>query len=226
VLSAVELMRWDIPLFLLTCANRENRLISFSFVSLPAPPPSQPPMSSILAAAAAKTHENSSSLDPPAAAAAGSDATSASSDAFVCDQAQHPSSACAVDPAGPGGAEGTAVVSSCHCGLVHVQVSTAPTEVTNCNCSICGRLGTLWAYYPRASVSVRGHTAAYAWRDEDIAFHRCPRCGCTTHWAPFRDAQRDRMGVNARLMPLDVQQRARVRKLDGAHTEKYVDEEQ
>jgi hypothetical protein len=34
------------------------------------------------------------------------------------------------------------------------------------------------------------------------------------------------MGVNARLMPLGVQQRARVRTLDGAQTEKYVDEEQ
>ena len=38
------------------------------------------------------------------------------------------------------------------------------------------------------------------------------------------DRARDRMGVNARLMPLDVLAVARVRKLDGAVTERYLDE--
>jgi hypothetical protein len=38
------------------------------------------------------------------------------------------------------------------------------------------------------------------------------------------DPARDRMGVNARLMSLEVLASARVRKLDGAVTERYVDE--
>lgn len=41
---------------------------------------------------------------------------------------------------------------SCHCGAVGFEIETAPTEVTECNCSICRRYGVLWAYYPRISL--------------------------------------------------------------------------
>jgi hypothetical protein len=38
------------------------------------------------------------------------------------------------------------------------------------------------------------------------------------------DTSLDRMGVNARLLPLEVLARARVRRLDGAGTEEYLDD--
>ncbi|MEQ8397018.1 hypothetical protein [Thalassobaculum sp.] len=44
-----------------------------------------------------------------------------------------------------------------------------------------------------------------------------------THWSAV-DSRVDRMGVNARLMPPDAIVRARVRRLDGAVTERYLDE--
>jgi hypothetical protein len=118
------------------------------------------------------------------------------------------------------------VEASCHCGAVRLTCEVAPTEVTDCNCSICRRYGVRWAYYSPSRVQLAPPDAAtdvYMWDDRAIAFHRCRTCGCVTHWSPV-DKAHDRMGVNARLMPPDVVARARVRYLDGAGTERYVDE--
>ena len=118
------------------------------------------------------------------------------------------------------------LIASCHCGAVQLHVDAAPETVTDCNCSICRRYGVLWAYYSPKSVQIvagRDATDVYMWDDRAIEFHRCKTCGCVTHWAPV-DRSVDRMGVNARLMDLAVLAAARVRKLDGAGTEKYVDE--
>ena len=117
------------------------------------------------------------------------------------------------------------VFASCHCGSVTIAVSAEPETITDCNCSICRRYGVLWAYYKPAQVHilpVGGATDTYLWGDRSIAFHRCRKCGCVTHWAPIGRSE-DRMGVNARLMPLDVFVKARVRRLDGANTERYLD---
>lgn len=110
------------------------------------------------------------------------------------------------------------IQSSCHCGAVRLAIATAPAEVTDCNCSICRRYGTLWAYYSPKDVIVTplsGATDIYTWDDKSIAFHRCRTCGCVTHWAPV-DPARDRMGVNARLMEPAVLAAARLRHFDGA----------
>ena len=65
-------------------------------------------------------------------------------------------------------------------------------------------------------------THAYMWDDRSIAFHRCRTCGCVTHWTAV-DPGHDRMGVNARLLDPESLARARVRHLDGAGTEQYID---
>lgn len=118
------------------------------------------------------------------------------------------------------------VEASCHCGAVRFTVATAPTEITDCNCSICRRYGVLWAYYTPADVTFtlgQDTTDTYSWDDRSLAFHRCPDCGCVTHWSPLSDRDPNRMAVNARLMPMDIVAAAKVRRLDGAVTERYVD---
>lgn len=117
------------------------------------------------------------------------------------------------------------ITASCHCGAVKLELETAPETVTDCNCSICRRYGVLWAYYSPKEVRIAGGDGAthiYMWDDRSLEFHRCGNCGCVTHWAPV-DKRLDRMGVNARLMPPDVLAAARVRRLDGAVTGKYLD---
>lgn len=118
------------------------------------------------------------------------------------------------------------IEASCHCGAVRLAIDSAPEAVTDCNCSICRRYGVLWAYYSPKQVRFtppEPATDSYMWDDRSIAFHRCRTCGCVTHWAAV-DTTRDRMGVNARLMPLEILAQARVRRLDGAVTEEYIDD--
>ena len=115
------------------------------------------------------------------------------------------------------------VEASCHCGAVKIEVPESPTELTSCNCSICRRLGSLWCYFPRGQVRVTGPTTTYRWGDKTLDLHRCLTCGCTTHWWHV-DPNYERMGINARLMDPAIVAAARVRRLDGADTWKWLDE--
>ena len=117
------------------------------------------------------------------------------------------------------------IEASCHCGQVTLTAPRPPETVTDCNCSICRRYGVLWAYYDPAEVVLPqdGSTEIYEWDDRSIRFHRCRICGCVSHWYPL-DPARARMGINARLFPLGMLDGVRVRQLDGAVTERYLDE--
>lgn len=117
------------------------------------------------------------------------------------------------------------VRATCHCGAIALSFNTAPTEVTDCNCSICRRYGVLWAYYSPHDVTMSPSEPVidtYLWNGRHVAFNRCATCGCVTHWSAT-DKTRDRMGVNARLLPVEVLAQARVRHLDGAGSEEYID---
>ena len=108
-----------------------------------------------------------------------------------------------------------ATAATCHCGAVTLEVPTAPTQVTSCNCSICRRLGALWAYYDPSVVRIVGETSKYRWGDKTLDIHHCATCGCTTHWSPV-DPTSNRMGVNSRLMDPVIVDAARVKRVDGA----------
>ena len=112
----------------------------------------------------------------------------------------------------------------CHCGSVKLQIARAPTEATECNCSICRRYGVIWAYYSLQDVILPSPeaTETYAWDDRSIAFHRCRRCGCISHWYPIT-REDDRLGINARLLDPGILAGTRIRHLDGAGTERYID---
>jgi len=116
---------------------------------------------------------------------------------------------------------------TCHCGAVAIEVDAAPESVTECNCSICRRLGVLWAYYRSAEVRVvkgEGTTGTYIWGDRYIEFHHCPTYGCTTHNVGIRDDAMDRVAVNARLLPLDAAAPVPVRRFDGADSWEAADD--
>jgi hypothetical protein len=113
---------------------------------------------------------------------------------------------------------------SCHCGGVRFTAPRPPEQLTSCNCSICRRLGGLWAYYrPDEVVFEAKATQTYIQGDRTLANHRCVTCGCTTHWEPL-DPTLDRMGVNARMMDPAVIADVRVRRFDGADTWTWLDE--
>lgn len=77
----------------------------------------------------------------------------------------------------------------------------------------------LWAYYPIAGVVIeaKSPTDTYAWGGRNVDFHRCPGCGCVTHWYP-RKASRENLGINAQLLDPKLLAAANMRYKDSAGT--------
>ena len=122
--------------------------------------------------------------------------------------------------------EHSMLTGTCHCGAVSIEVPRRPRRLTSCNCSICRRYGTLWAYYKASDVRVkgaRGATHGYSWGDKALRFVRCSNCGCIMHWEATDPMVGNRMGVNARNFAPEAIEGVRVRRLDGAKTWKFLD---
>src|SRR5678815_3618649 len=104
--------------------------------------------------------------------------------------------------------------------------ASKPSVVTECNCSICRRLGARWAHYSPKEVTLPDPqtTQPYVWGDRMLAFHRCRACGITTHWQSL-DGSRDRKAINARLIDGLDWSVIRIRQFDGAATWTYLDED-
>lgn len=118
------------------------------------------------------------------------------------------------------------LTATCRCGAVKVEVPRRPRTLTSCNCSICRRYGTLWAYYPATSVRIVAKPKAldrYDWGRKHQDFLRCATCGCIMAWVKKRPTAASRTGVNARNLEPEAIAGARVRRLDGADTWKYLD---
>jgi len=111
------------------------------------------------------------------------------------------------------------IKASCHCGAVRLEVPAVPEEVASCNCSICTKIGGLWAYYKPEQVkhtTPRESIDTYIWGDKLIQFCRCRTCGCTTHWESISPDVTDRMGINASMMTDIKLDDIPIRYVDGA----------
>lgn len=95
-----------------------------------------------------------------------------------------------------------------------------PESATACNCTVCRRYGTLWAYdYEGEGITVEGPTRAYQ-RGKAIEFHFCPHCGCVSFWRAQRagDDGRRRIAVNLRLTEPGPIAKVPVEHFDGLDT--------
>ena len=110
---------------------------------------------------------------------------------------------------------------TCHCGAVHFKTTQSPKWLTDCNCSICSRLGALWGHVDIDSVTINSakeSTIVYVHGDKTLAFHTCKICGCTTHWENLRPDESSHMAVNFRMCATADISKFRIRKFDGADT--------
>jgi hypothetical protein len=107
-----------------------------------------------------------------------------------------------------------AIDGTCLCGAVRVVVATKPRSLTQCNCAVCRRYGTLWAYYRRRAVTITGKRSHYRRRRGGLRFTRCVTCGCVVSWEHARGPE-GRMGVNARLLDHAVIATVSIKVLDG-----------
>ncbi len=104
---------------------------------------------------------------------------------------------------------------SCHCGAIKLVLRETPTDVGDCNCTLCRRIGGLWHHTAPAKVTVHGGGKAYRQGDCTLDTWHCPSCGCTTHWTPV-DPEYPRMAVNLRMFDPDLWQGLPRRLIDGA----------
>jgi hypothetical protein len=121
----------------------------------------------------------------------------------------------------------TAIKGSCHCGAVTFEYPETPEKLTSCNCTLCRRVGGLWAYAPKNQIKLNapeGGTIHYSQGDKTLATVSCKTCGMTTHWEPIQDTAPDaRMAVNMRMAdPKDIEG-VRIRRFDGADTWTFLD---
>ncbi|SHO57031.1 GFA family protein [Vibrio quintilis] len=106
----------------------------------------------------------------------------------------------------------------CHCGNVHIELPSISEEVGQCNCSICRRYGALWAYYSPDEVKTvftKEKTVFYIWGDREVEFHRCPLCGCITHYITTPKCDERIFAVNMRMAENDILEGISVREIDG-----------
>lgn len=69
---------------------------------------------------------------------------------------------------------------SCHCGRVAFEVEGELGPVTECNCSICSRKGSLLWFVPREKLVLltgEAEISSYAFGDETVQHRFCPTCG-------------------------------------------------
>jgi hypothetical protein len=115
---------------------------------------------------------------------------------------------------------------SCHCGSVQLVLPSTPEVATDCNCSLCRRIGGPWVYFKFGTVEITGHpeaTAEYTWGDRTLRTIRCRTCGCVTHWEPLQPTSDGRHGVNLANFDPELIASVRVRRFDGANTWKFID---
>ena len=115
---------------------------------------------------------------------------------------------------------------SCHCGAVSFTYPRKPDYLISCNCSLCRRFSTLWAYARVKEIIVRAEddaTIAYVRGDKTLAMYSCKTCGCTTHWIGLDGDDSAKMAVNFRMCEPEVLADIEIKKLDGADTWKILD---
>jgi len=116
---------------------------------------------------------------------------------------------------------------SCHCGAVKLELPSTPSVATDCNCSLCRRIGGPWVYFAFGTVEIHGHpenTTEYIQGDGTLKTVHCRTCGCVTHWEPLEPEAGVKHGVNLGNFDPALVAAVPARKFDGANTWKFFDE--
>lgn len=94
------------------------------------------------------------------------------------------------------------ITGSCHCKKLKWTFQSTLESVTACNCTVCSRYGSLWAYgYENVDIQTSGESEKYQRGSKQISFHFCSTCACIAFWrANVLDQEgKRRIAVNIRL---------------------------
>lgn len=107
---------------------------------------------------------------------------------------------------------------SCHCGAVAFEAEGELTEVMECNCSICTRVGALRWFVPRSALDVRSggdSLGTYTFNRHAIRHRFCPRCGVHPFGEGSDPSGREMAAINARCLEDVDLASLRVKRFDG-----------
>ena len=107
----------------------------------------------------------------------------------------------------------------CQCGAVRYEVSLDLGEVLACNCSRCGRLGSLLAFAPVDNnfklLSGENATTEYQFNKHNIHHLFCSTCGIQSYAHGKGPGGAEMVAVNARCLDGVEPETLKVKHVDG-----------
>jgi hypothetical protein len=106
----------------------------------------------------------------------------------------------------------------CQCGNVRYEVTADISEVMACNCSRCGRLGSLLMFVPTANFRLLkgdGATTDYQFNRHNIHHLFCSTCGIQSFARGKRPDGAEMVAINVRCVEGIDPDKLTVKKIDG-----------
>lgn len=100
-------------------------------------------------------------------------------------------------------AEAKSYSGSCHCGAVAFDVDLDLSGALKCNCSICSKLGAVWAFAPKSQFKLKSGEASlgdYQFGKKRLHHRRCTVCGIETHAEGAMPDGTPTVGINLRCV--------------------------
>jgi hypothetical protein len=95
-------------------------------------------------------------------------------------------------------------VGSCHCGAVRFEADIDLSSGTNkCNCSICTKLGAVWAFAPKSKFTLaRGEDKQgdYLFNKKRLHHRFCTTCGIESYAEGTSPDGSPTVGINLRCL--------------------------
>jgi hypothetical protein len=92
---------------------------------------------------------------------------------------------------------------SCHCGAVAYTVEVDPAQAMKCNCSICTRLGAVWAFAPKTKFKLTSGEAEqgdYQFNKKRLHHRFCTECGIESYAEGTGPDGSPTVGINLRCL--------------------------
>lgn len=92
---------------------------------------------------------------------------------------------------------------SCHCGAVSYDIALDLAGAIKCNCSICSRLGAVWAFAPRSALTLKSgnrELTDYQFGKKRLRHRRCTTCGIETFAEGTMPDGTATVGINLRCI--------------------------
>ena len=92
---------------------------------------------------------------------------------------------------------------ACHCGAVAFSVELDLAGALKCNCSICSKLGAVWAFAPKSKFTLKSGAAQqgdYQFGKKSLHHRFCTSCGIESYAEGKAPDGTATVGINLRCL--------------------------